>query len=385
MRDELTEARLRLAMAGGLGPTLTRRLLEQFGDAVAASHASARELRQVEGIGQKNAARIRMELDEADVERELALIAEHGATLVAIDDEAYPLLLKHIHDPPPLLYVRGAFDRSDSIALGVVGSRKCTAYGREQAERLAAACAQAGMAIVSGGARGIDTASHRAALRMRGRTIAVLGCGLGQCYPPENRELFEAIAAQGAVISELPMTAPPIADNFPRRNRLISGLALGILVVEAAIRSGALITARLASEDHNREVMAVPGRVDSQASAGCHKIIREGWAALVTNAADIMDALGETGQLLRGAMDADDRSRQAASGEGEQLTLDHAGMDDAQRKLIDAITLEPIDIDTLARRTALPVGAIHGHLTMFELRGLTERLAGNKVRRRRRS
>jgi len=381
MRNALTDARLRLALAGGLGPTLTQRLLDAFGDAVAASQASARDLQRVDGVGPKNAARIAEELRSADIEREWALIEQHGASLVAIDDDDYPLLLRHIHDPPPLLYVRGRFDRRDNVSLAVVGSRKCTAYGREQADRMSAACAQAGMTIISGGARGIDTAAHRAALRMGGRTIAVLGCGLGECYPPENRELFDAIATSGVLVSELPMSAPPIAENFPRRNRLISGMSLGTLVIEAAIRSGALITARLASEDHNREVMAVPGRVDSQASAGCHKIIREGWASLVTNAADIMDCLGETGTALRGAIDANAIDREAAS--GQPLTLDTAGMTDEQRKLIDAIATTPAAIDTIARQTGIPIGAIHGHLTMFELRGLIERIAGNQVRRRR--
>jgi DNA processing protein len=286
MRSEALDARIRLSMVSGLGPRLTQRLEEAFGDPVSILHASTVQLRGVEGIGPKLAEGIRRSIDEADTGREWELIEQTGAHVIAREDEGYPALLKHIHDPPPLLFVRGELRRTDAVALAVVGSRKCTAYGREQAERLAGGCAQAGLCIVSGGARGIDTAAHRAAMRVKGRTIAVLGCGLGECYPPENAELFDAIAAKGgAVISELPMSAPPIAENFPRRNRIISGLSLGVLVVEAAARSGALITARLAAEEHHREVLAVPGRIDSPASAGCHKMIREGWAALVTSAA----------------------------------------------------------------------------------------------------
>ena len=377
MDDPKLEARLKLALAGGLGPTLTQRLLDGFGDPVRAAAASVRELQSIEGIGVQRARKIHESLHAADVNREWELLQEHGATLVSIDDEEYPLLLKHISDPPPLLYVRGRIDRRDSVCLAVVGSRNCTAYGREQADRLSAACVQAGLTIASGGARGIDTAAHRAALRLGGRTIAVLGCGLGECYPPENYELFDQIARSGAVVSELPMTAPPLAENFPRRNRIISGLSLGVMVVEAAVRSGALITARLAAEDHNREVLAVPGRIDSQASGGCHKMIREGWAMLVTNAAEILDSLGETGQALRAGMSSD-----APAEDEPNLTLETAGMTDDQQALLAVIPAEPVEIDVLSRDTGQAVGTIYGQLTVFELRGLIERLPGNRVRRR---
>jgi DNA processing protein len=275
---ETHEARLRLSLAPGVGPILMRRLEQELGGVAAVCSASAEKLSRVEGIGLKKADMIRRGIDEADVERELGFVEQFGARLVAIDDQEYPSLLRHIPDPPPLLYLRGELDRADAVALAIVGARQCTVYGREQADRLAGLCAQAGLTIVSGGARGIDTAAHRAALRVGGRTIAVLGCGLAHCYPPENGPLFDEVTAdRGAVISEMPMQAPPIAENFPRRNRIISGLSLGVLVVEASARSGALITARLATEEHHREVMALPGRVDSSASSGCHKIIREGW------------------------------------------------------------------------------------------------------------
>ena len=375
MRNESLDARLRLAMAAGVGPRITQRLIDAFGSPQAIVDAHPRQLQALEGIGRTRAGEIHRALHEADLDAEWARIERHGVSLVAIDDPGYPLLLKNINDPPPLLFVRGELERTDAIALGVVGSRRCTTYGREQADRLAAACAQAGLTIVSGGARGSDAAAHRGALRVKGRTIAVLGCGLAECYPPENGELFDRIADAGAVISELPMTSPPIAEHFPRRNRIISGLSLGILVVEAAVRSGALITARLAAEDHNREVMALPGRVDSNASNGCHKIIREGWAALVTGLPDILDTLGETGQMLKGAGAADDADTPS--------TVDTAALSDGQRTLFEAIARDPTPIDRIAQQTGLPVSQINADLTLFQLRGLIERTGGNAVRRRR--
>lgn len=377
MRDERMDAWLRLTMASGLGPRLTQRLIEVFDDPRAIVAASPTQLQNIDGIGAVKAREIHRAIQEADIERERQRIGDLGVVLMTIDDPSYPILLKRINDPPPVLYVRGSLERHDAVALGVVGSRKCTTYGQEQADRLAAGCAQAGLTIVSGGARGIDTAAHRGAMRARGRTIAVLGCGLAECYPPENRELFDQIAACGAVISELPMTAPPIAENFPRRNRIISGLSLGVLVVEAAVRSGALITARLAAEDHNREVMALPGRVDSNASNGCHKIIREGWAALVTGVPDILDALGETGQMLKGASEGTDETDEAAT------SVDTAGMTADQRILFEAIGRDATLIDDVIRRTGLPVAQVNADLTLFQLRGLVERTGGNAVRRRR--
>ncbi len=383
MNRDVQTARLRLAMAAGLGPRLTRRLQRHFGDPIAAADASVSDLRGVEGIGARKADDIRRALDEADVEAEWSRIEARGVRLLAFDDTDYPALLRHIHDPPPLLYLRGTVERVDSLSLAIVGARRCTAYGQEQAERFGAGCAQAGLTIVSGGARGIDTAAHRAALRVKGRTLAVLGCGLDQVYPPENAAVFDAIAASGAVISELPMTSPPIAEHFPRRNRIISGLSLGTLVVEAAVRSGALITARLAAEEHHRELMAVPGRADSGASSGCHRMIREGWATLVTNAADVLECLGEAGRLLRDHLDFDPDAGPADEPPASSPAVAAATLTDTQRQLIGALSGEPSDIDALARTTGLAMSTIRSQLTMLELRGMVERVAGNLVRLRR--
>ena len=310
-------------------------------------------------------------------------------TFLALGDDDYPPLLKHIPDPPPLLYVRGRIEPSDRLALGIVGARHCTQYGREQADRFATLLVQAGLCLASGGAYGIDAAVHRAALKTSGgRTIAVLGSGLAQPYPRDHVPLFDQIVSEkrGAVVSELPMTAPPAAENFPRRNRIISGLSLGVLVIEASLRSGALITARVASEEHNREVMALPGRVDSQASAGCHKVIREGWATLVTSAADVLDALGETGSLLKAGMPTDGHGngdgKGAAAASGGSGGLFDQNLTPSQRKIVDALEQERT-LDQIAAATGLAIHVIQADLTMLQIRSLVSKSGSAYGRKRR--
>lgn len=283
------------------------RCLEVFGSPQKLLATSAAQLSTINGIGPQLAGDLRRQIDQlldnSALEREKQLIEQLNVSLYSIDDEAYPKLLRLIHDPPPLLYVRGKLLPRDTVALAIVGARRCTHYGREQAKRMSSLCSDAGLSIISSGDYGIDTVAHHAAINAGGRTVAVLGSGLGEPYPKPNQPLFDQIASgRGAVVSELPMSFPPMAENSPRRNRIISGLALGVLVIEASSRSGAMVTARLCVEDHGREVMALPGRVDSPTSAGCHKMIRQGWATLVTSGADVLDALGETGQLLKATM-----------------------------------------------------------------------------------
>lgn len=385
--DSSLDSMLILTLATGLGPVLTRRAIASLGSAEAVVGASTHQLSRVEGLGGKRAQDIRQSIDEVLdknlLAREKELIEQYRATLLYIDDEGYPALLRHIADPPPLLYVRGELRKEDSLALAVVGARQCTGYGREQADRLSALCVQAGLTIVSGGALGIDAAAHHAALRAGGRTIAVLGSGLAEPYPREHEQLFDRIAnvhgePRGAVMSELPMSTPPIAQNFPRRNRIVSGMSLGVLVIEASLRSGALITARIAAEEHGREVMALPGRVDSSASAGCHKILREGWATLITSGAEVLDALGETGSLLKAGMTVSENGQEK---EPAQPSLFHQNLSASQQKIVDVLA-EPRQLEQIAANTGLAIHIIQADLTMLQIRGVIAKEGMNFKRKR---
>ena len=272
------EATLRVALARGLGPRLVSRLRRALGDDAAICAAGPQTLAGVPGIGRVRASALHRALREAPVDAERSAADRAGVRLVADAHRAFPPLLKTIPDPPPLLWVRGRLPSPTTPGIAIVGSRRCTMYGREQATRLAGQLASSGLVVTSGGARGIDAAAHTGALRAGGATVAVVGCGHQHCYPAEHAPLFDRIVdGGGAVVSEWPMGHPPRAAAFPRRNRIISGLSLGVLVIEAGRRSGALITARLAAEEHGREVMVLPGRVDSPASAGCLMALREGW------------------------------------------------------------------------------------------------------------
>jgi DNA processing protein len=298
----------------------------------------------------------------------------------------FPRLLAAIPDPPPALWVRGTLACLDVPAVAIVGSRRCSLYGREQATKLSTGLAECGFTVVSGGARGIDAAAHRAALRAGGWTIAVLGCGLGHCYPPEHAELFEQISGAGLLLSELPMPVPPRAEGFPRRNRLISGLAVGVVVVEAAERSGALITAREAVESHHREVMAVPGPVSSPVSAGCHRAIREGWAGLVTSVADVLTQLapasflleataaaGGAGLGLAAATAALPRSAEGSSEWASSSSLG-AGAGFAREAVLQRIQeVGEASADELARSLALPMGALLSAVTLLQIEGRIQR------------
>ena len=356
---------LRLHLAEGVGAIRFKRLLEHFGDVEAVCGAGVGQLRQVPGVGPKAAQGIAA-VEEAAVDAELALAREAGAEVVCLEDAAYPRPLKLIDDPPPVLYVRGELAEADAVALGVVGSRRCTHYGLEQAERFGGLLGRAGFTVISGGARGIDSAAHRGALTAGGRTIAVMGCGLANIYPPENLKLFDRMIAErrGAVISELPMQVEVKAANFPRRNRIISGLSLGVLVVEAARRSGSLITARLAAEQ-GKEVFAVPGRVDSPFSQGTNALIADG-ATMATDLEDILDALDRVGESLKsaGAVEA-----AKASPPQPELTEEEA-------RLMGPLAEGELSLDELVRRTALPAARVTAAMTMLAIKGLVKQLPG---------
>lgn len=398
---------LRLTLTTGLGPVLISRCLETFGSAAGALRASATDLRRVKGIGEGKADAIRRGMDDSErlASEELDLAARLNVSFVAITDDHYPPLLRQIADPPPLLYVRGVLDSAhDRHCLAVVGSRACTHYGVDQTERFAALLAEAGLTIVSGGARGIDTAAHRAALRVSGRTIAVMGCGLSHAYPPENADLFDQIAGaragpggapsecRGALVSELPLRTSPAPENFPARNRIISGMALGVLVIEAAKGSGALITARAAAEEQGREVMAVPGRVDSPASEGSNDLIKRGGATLVTSPGDVIELLEQPARhLFNGVHESRyaDPAREPAplftvppypAGAPAQPSIAEAALSPAQRALVAALT-EPKSIDELTRDTGLAPGDLLAAATVLEVRRVIVR-SGNRLARR---
>lgn len=367
---------LKLLLTPGLGSTLIRRCLETFGSSTQVLQTEAKALAQISGISLAKANRFltHWQSNQA-VDAEMQLVEQHGVQLIGIDDPRYPKSLKWINDPPPILYVRGELTEEDALAIAIVGARKCTRYGREMADRFAAGCSQLGLTIISGGAYGIDTAAHQATLRVKGRTLAIIGNGLCNPYPQANQKMFDEIANTGGVVmSEFPMTASPQPGNFPARNRIISGLSLGTLVVEAANRSGALITARLAAEDHGREVMAIPGPVDSAMSEGCHRIIQEGWATLVTKPAQVLENLGEAGQILQANADTSESKT-------KQPTLFEANLSASQQKLLDAMEGE-VAINDLARLTTLPMHTIQADLTMLEIRGLVSRAAGKYAKKR---
>ncbi len=388
---------LRLSMTPGIGPILIARLRERFGSAQGVLEAPLTHLQQVQGISADKARAIQRGVDESEIDVELAEAAARGATVLSIDDPHYPPLLKSIPDPPPILYVRGSLEPTDVYSIAIVGTRNCSAYGRDQSGRLSAALAQRGLAIISGGARGIDTEAHRGAMRGGGRTLVVMGCGLSHHYPPENESLFESIVGEsrGSLVSEFPMRLGPSKENFPRRNRIISGLSLGTLVIEAGDRSGALITARLACEEHHREVFAIPGNVDSPRAAGCHRMIREGWAKLVTGASDILESLEGSEHLVAGAMreagldlgaaeslfapPAQDR---AATNERNPTPIAQLNLTPSQQKILEALDSNAVELDELSARTGLPIHTLQADITVLQIRGLVGKAGISTVERR---
>ncbi|MHC4273027.1 MAG: DNA-processing protein DprA [Planctomycetota bacterium] len=364
---DVPEETLRLLLAPGLGPATLGRLRAHYGSDRAAAAATVGELAGIQGIGPATASGVRRALDEADPDPQRQAMAAHGVGLILRGDDDYPVLLEAIPDPPAALWVRGWLQAADRLAIAVVGSRRCTAYGREQAGRLAGLLAECGLTVVSGGAAGIDGEAHRGAMRVGGRTIAVMGCGLARCYPPQHADLFEGIVRhEGALLSEYPMEVEPRPGHFPHRNRIISGLSLGVLVVEAARRSGALITARRATEEQGREVMALPGRVDSPASAGCLAALRDGWAGLVTSHADVLNQLDSSSHLVRGALEKAGHPRATKAS-----SLFEGNLTEGQQAIVEVLAAEggALLVDQIAARSQLPLGRVLADLTLLQIRG----------------
>ncbi len=355
----------RLKAVPGVGDLLFRRLVVRFGGPEGVFSASRDELGSVEGMTAKAVDAVLRQPTPVGAKREVEAAAGRGIAILTQSDPAYPGRLLEIPDPPPLLYMMGTFS-PDAAAVAVVGSRNATSYGLETTERLCRDLARGGVAVISGMARGIDTAAHRGALDGGGTTVAVLGCGLNTVYPPENRALFERIPTSGAVVSEFPLDAGPDPHHFPRRNRIISGMSMGTVVVEATRRSGSLITARLALEQ-GREVFAVPGSVHSFKSAGTHALIKEG-ARLVESSADIYEEL----PMLRRDRETASRPRNAEPAP--------EGASPEQIAVLEAIGPCERQFDDIARRLAMPAARLSALLLDMELKGLVRAAAGSRYR-----
>lgn len=380
---------LRLALVPGLGPQLTAALLARFGSVGAALRATAGELLAIPRIGEKLANQLAAALRTVDITAELDLLTRHDVRYVPLGCPGYPPPLVPVAGAPPLLYLRGSWEPADANAIGIVGSRACTAYGRKVTEGLARDLVRAGFTVVSGLARGIDGVAHRAALDAGGRTIAVLAGGLSKIYPPEHTELASEVAARGAVVTETPMTVEPQPGMFPARNRIISGLSRAVVVVEANAKSGALITATHAGEQ-GREVYAVPGNVDSPASAGCLELLRKG-ARLIRNADDLLEDLKGIS-----AADFTHLEGRATEGRGQKAEKPSSAVplsgSDAPRPplpALDAIQQRVYDAlgakrhaDELVRELGVQVGELSRVLMQLELKKVIRKLPGNFYERR---
>lgn len=382
--DPILLDRLQLCLLPGLGPRNLSVLLDAFGSATDVLRASGEMLQRVPGIGPKLVHTIHHARDHVDVESVLSWCREHQVEILEPDRPGYPLgsafpePLLELDDTPPLLFASGQWNQADAFSVAIVGTRHATPYGLQQTRRLVRDLASASVTIISGLARGIDTAAHRAALEVGGRTVAFLGGGLGSMYPPENQTLADEIRNSGVVISEASPFAKPRPGMFPQRNRLIAMASLATLVIEAPTRSGSLITARLASE-MGRGVGALPGPVNSRASSGCHELIRDG-GTLVTNVDDVLELLGPISHPIR-----------ESSGAATESTLNEAdreirhGMEatlsDLQRSVLDQISPTGISIEEVISETQLPPAKVSSIVSMLEMKRLVRRLSSQFVSR----
>jgi len=362
----MTETLAWLALRGlpGVGPVLFHRLVQAFGEPAQVFDTPLKELRAVRGISAALAQTIVGFRHWDRVEEQLSRLKAFGAEMLTLENPHYPARLKDIPFPPPLIFVKGDIKPEDSLALAMVGTRRASYYGAKTCRSLARQLAHRGVTVVSGLARGIDTAAHQGTLEGGGRTLAVLGCGLDVVYPPENRELYSRIPEHGALVTEFLLGTPPEAHNFPRRNRLISGLSLGVLVVEAGAKSGANITAQCALEQ-GREVLAVPGPITSPTSVGPHRWIKEG-AKLVQDVDDILAELPKT----RGPV------RPAGAEPPEAPVSPRPAMFRVDDPLLPLLGSEPLQLEELVQASRLPAPDVMSRLTLLELQGLVRELPG---------
>jgi DNA processing protein len=339
----------------GIGPARVRALLDHFGDLETAWQANAAELKQA-GLDRRAIRNLLTTRAKISLDEEVEKIAREGATVLTWDHPGYPPLLRQIHHPPPVLYVKGEIRPQDEWAVAVVGTRRATVYGREATRHMAGDLARNGVTIVSGLARGIDAQAHKTALEVGGRTIAVLGCGIDIVYPPEHVQLARAIIEKGALVTEYALGTPPESGNFPPRNRIISGLALGAVIVEAGETSGALITADYAAEQ-GREVFAVPGNIFHRGAKGCNKLIQQG-ATPVLSVEDILEELNLTmvGQ--------------------QQEVREIIPENETESLLLQHLSAEPIHVDELRQECDLPIATVSSTLALMELKGMVRQVGG---------
>jgi DNA processing protein len=364
--DQLRD-HIRLASVPGIGPRFRKLLLERFGSPAGIFAASPAELQSVARLGKKLVEAISAAATSPAADEVIRLCQKQAVDIVLEGSEGYPPLLSRIDDPPGLLFVRGAFLPCDALAVAVVGSRHATPYGIKVAEQLGGSLARAGYTVVSGLARGIDAAAHRGAIAAGGRTIAVLGSGVLNVYPPEHEDLAAEVAKHGALVSEVPPLNEPFSGAFPQRNRIVSGMSLGTVVVQAAERSGALITSRLAAEQ-GREVFAVPGPIDCRLSGGCHALIRDG-AKLVHRVDDIIE---EFGPLFETATTPEGTTVASAA----ELQLGNV-----ERSVLDCVGSGSVTVDEIVETSDLAASQVLSTLSVLEMRRLVRRIPGNRIER----
>ncbi|MEW6263590.1 MAG: DNA-processing protein DprA [Thermodesulfobacteriota bacterium] len=367
---------LALCLTPGVGPRRFADLRRRFRNPAAVFRASAQDLAQVPGLSEETVKALTRFDWGHKVENEIEQAGRLGVHFVTLEDDAYPVRLKEIPTPPPLLWLKGDLQASDQAAVALVGSRSATEYGLQTAVRLAGELAAAGVTVVSGGALGIDTAAHGGALEAGGRTLCVLGCGLDVDYPRANRALFQRITGQGALISEFPLGTIPQAANFPIRNRIISGLSVAVVVVEAAEKSGALITARLALEQ-NRDVLAVPGRALAAKSAGANSLLKQG-ARLVESGQDVLD---EILPQLQGLSTGPALTRQPRLPWEKPPAPEPDDLSPDEKNVWAILAGEPAHVDALGRRLGLPPPKLATLLLEMEIKGLVKQLPGQRYTR----